>query len=432
MLARLLVFMIFVVGSLATTEVAHARASGTYSRTHAQSFDLLCPSTIPRAHLVVVVPDRESDFEYTVAIGGGYAREGFAVAVMHRTFRDVGLEASALDALAREILATSSCTIDDGHVGIVGIGAGAEVALESFRDAAAPSHVARVAVLPRAVSRADANTLVIDASAPALTELATTSEPTIMSVNDLASCDFRTTLDPCHVTAHDNPELENAQRNASTRRELAVESRIRAWLAFAVDGDPPPFEGRIATLDADTPSSFMSKTVVRPLLTVDALIGCTWRERDLARTSGATALLRVESGASFRKGESEGPSATGYSLGGYGEIGVTGDNDFLYGGGATLTTYGGPLGATISLGAYGRVASVNAGGIATGIFLGLRNLGMPDLGSWETETPIGVRVDGRFGLDARPERSISLLFEVSPLALMMMGAGLVGLTRMGR
>jgi hypothetical protein len=57
---------------------------------------------------------------------------------------------------------------------------------------------------------------------------------------------------------------------------------------------------------------------------------------------------------------------------------------------------------------------------------------MPLSNDWETESPLGVRVDGRFGLDSHPERSISVLFEVSPLALLMLGGGFIGIARLGR
>ena len=386
-----------------------------------------CPPNA-HGHLVILVPDREREFDYTTAVAkSSYARAGFAVAVPHRTSEDVRVDATAVGEIAREVLASSGCAIADGRVGVVGVGSGADVALASLRDAAAPAHVTRVVVLPRAVESADASTLVVDTPGRALSDLAATSVPTIAGVAGLAACDFRTSNDPCHRVAPDDPDRDNAQRMASNERERAVTARATAWLAFAMNGGPPPFDGRQASIETHAPNDFMPKTEKRPLLTVDALIGYTWRERDVPTTNGVTALMRVEIGASFRRAEGVSPSQTGYSFGGYGELGVTGDNDFLYGGGASATAYGGVFGVTASLGAYGRAASVNAGGITTGIFLGLRNLGMPDFGTWEPESPIGVRIDGRFGLDAHPERSISVMFEVAPLSLLMLGAGFAAL-----
>ena len=416
------------IASLAFVRTAHAGASaysqydGAYTRARGAAYDLLCPTGARRAHLVVVVPSRESDGEGEANV---YARRGFAVALPHGA-----PGAAAVSELARAVPKTSPCVIDDGRVALVGALGASDVVLAALRDGGF-ARVARVVVLPSAVRGADSGTLVFEASSRALDMMAATSEPTIAAVDGLTPCDFRTSSDPCHATGG-GPERENAARNASVHRQLTVDARGIAWVAFLVEDQPSPFASSVADVETPRPADFLPQHMVRPLVTVDTLFGYTWRGRDVGARGGGTAILRVEAGASVRKKwrNDVSPSQNGASYGGYAELGTTGDQDFVAGGGATTTFYGGPLGLSLSAGGYGRVTSVNAGGVAVGAFLGLRNFGHPDYGDWEPETPFGVRVEGRFGLDAHPEQSVAVMVEVAPLSLLTMGAGIGALFHM--
>jgi hypothetical protein len=403
---------------------AHYHRSQDLRTTAGTPYDFLCPVSAYRGHLVIVVPVGASstDAQWTEGIAADYARRGFAVAIPH--------PGAAIDDIARHVLATSTCTLGDGSVGVVGVGrAPSTIALDALRGLGL-TRVARVAVLPPSIASADALTLVVDNAPTALDDVAKTAEPTVVSISGLEACDLRTSSDPCHASPRSSVDVENARRNISVQRGNVAIQRGVMWLGFVLEDEQPWIKGTVENVDMPTVDDLRDKTVARTLLTVDTLVGYTWRQRNAPSTNGVTALLRMEMGAAMFKKHESTAAHGGYSLGGYGELGTTGDNDFLYGGGASLTTYAGPLGLTVSAGAYGRVAPVNAGGFAAGAFVGLRNLGMDLSLDWETETPIGVRVDGRFGLDARPEQSVSVVVEVAPLALMLMGAGFFGLAHM--
>jgi len=427
-LVQILIATIAFVRTARASASAYSQYDGAYhvarsQRAGAATYDLLCPASTKRAHLVVVVPERGTEPATTEGEAAAYARRGFAAAVPRDLPSDAAAAAAVVSDLARAIPKTSPCVLDDGRVGLVGAMDASDVVLRALPDRAGFSRVARVVVLPRArVETADEHTLVLDTSARALEAMAATAAPTIAGVDDLVPCDYHATCG----TPRDGPDLANARRTASIRRTLTVESRAVAWLAFELEtNQPSPFASSVADVATRPLDDFLPKTIVAPVFTVDALFGYTWRSRDVGAAGGGTAILRVELAASLRRklDRDDEPERSGTSYGGYVELGTTGDQDFVYGGGATVTAFNAYFMMSASAGGYGRVAQTNAGGVALGGFVGLRRIN----GENDPVTPVGVRVEGRFGVDAHPEESVAVLFEIAPFALLELGGGLAGL-----
>ena len=339
--------------------------------------DLYCPHVAGPGPLLVIAPDRGEPRRELAPVARRYASLGYVTVVA---------DAGALAAVAR-----ATPQRDDepgcrttGEVGVLGFGAGGRAALAVHGVTAAVSLYAGFDAAPAHV----APSLIVEIDAQTV-EASPTSW--VYSEPGTLACDFRPIDAECWADRRD--EWDAARRTAeldrAAKRRAGVLADTIPFLRVWLDRDGRAghfldsrrlYAGPPMGLVAEPPGSLPGSP--NALFSL-SLVGGFASSGD-ATVGGRAELIYRRHRERIRRG---------LGIGGYGELAALSGGSGIAGAGVTVVGYSGH--GTALAPSFGVETGPHGEAVAAGLFLGYR--GYVTRTSWDL--PVGVRVDGSYGLD---------------------------------